>query len=302
MAKTDVDLNPLYRDQKQIFIYILNVFSIFYSYLSQKCKDKEKTEAYLTSSTSFVNQAEKISIYDPMTMICKGFLFFAQGDYDNSEIYFSNITDNDKHPNLSKYITILAKIGKAFNSYNKGNYSKAVEHIVSLIREYDYVNENMLESLGICYYNTGKIKKSREIFEKVLELNPGNIKVLTYLHIVDLESSNLDEERLVKALEILTSTYIKGENENFHLLLVRLGNLLLAAGRVKEAEEVYLQLNTLLDNGEMRTSKTESNNQNKDKYRRDNDDVKSNILCMNAKIHHYKVKQENNFRKTIQKH
>ena len=99
MAKADVETNPLYRDQKQNFIYILNIFSFFYNHLSQKSLTKEDTDEYSTLSTAYVNLAEKISMYDSMTMICKGFLFFAQGDYDNSEMYFSNISENDKNVN-----------------------------------------------------------------------------------------------------------------------------------------------------------------------------------------------------------
>ena len=182
MTSIEVDTNPFYREQKQLFIYILNIFSFFYSHLSQKSSQKEKIDEFSTLSTTCVNKAEKISMYDPMTMICKGFLFFAQGDYDNSDMYFSNISESDHiNSNTNKNIIILAKLGRALNSYNKNNYSKAIEYYHCLIRDFDYINENILESLGVCYYNLGNLKKANEVFMKVLEFNNKNFKVFNYM-------------------------------------------------------------------------------------------------------------------------
>jgi tetratricopeptide (TPR) repeat protein len=277
-------MNIYYRDQKQIFIYILNIFSFYYNYLAQKCNDKDKCDSYTTLSTSYVNQAEKISMYDPMTMICKGFLYFNQGDYDNSEIYFSNIAD-DKSTNLNKHIIILAKIGRALNCYNKANYSKAAEIFISLIKDYDFINENILESLAICYYNLGKLKKAKDIFIKILAINPDNYKTLTYLAILDLSEITKNPNNLTRIFENLKNAYILDEDSEFHFLLISMTNIFLMCGKITEAEELCSKLNKLLEYGEMKATKKQS----KDKYRKDFDDIKSAIYCINAKIKHSKV-------------
>jgi tetratricopeptide (TPR) repeat protein len=285
MAKTDVDLNPFYRDQKQIFIYILNIFSFYYSYLAQKCKDKEKCDNYTTMSTSFVNQAENISMYDPMTVICKGFLFFVQGDYDNSETYFANI-DDDKHSNLNKYILILAKLGRALNLFNKSNYSKAADNFISLIRDFDFINENILESLAICYYNLGKVNKAKNIFKKIFIINENNFKSITYLAIIDLTDITKNPVCLDSMFIKLKQAYIMDGDSEFHFLLITIANLFLACGKINEAEEICSKLNTFLEYGEMKSSRK----QGKEKHRKDFDDIKSAIYCVNAKIHHIRVK------------
>jgi tetratricopeptide (TPR) repeat protein len=288
LSKTDVDLNPFYRDQKQIFIYILNIFSFFYSLISQQSKDKVKSDNFSTLSTTFVNQAEKISMYDPMTMICKGFLFFAQGDYDNSEMYFSNISDNDKNTNLNKNLVILAKIGRGLNSYNKGNYNKALVYFVSLIRDHDYFNENVFECLALCYYNSGKVKKAKEIFEKVLEMNPNNYRVQTYISILSLVSMEFNIEEYQKSFQKIKDAFVNDENSDFHLLLIQLANIFLLSGKVNSAEEIFNKLNNLLEYGEMRGNINKEIRGKNEKYRRDLDEIKSSIYCINAKIMHLK--------------
>ncbi len=284
IAKTDVDLNPFYRDQKQLFIYILNIFSFYYSYLAQKCKDKDKCDNFTTMSTSFVNQAENISMYDPMTVICKGFLFFVQGDYDNSETYFANI-DDEKHSNLNKHILILAKLGRALNLFNKSNYSKAAENFISLIKDYDFINENILESLAICYYNMGMVSKARSIFMKILNINENNFKAITYLAVIDLSEITKNPECLDNMFSKLRQAFLMDNESEFHFLLITIANLFLTCEKISEAEEICLKLNTFLEYGEMKNSRK----QGKEKNRKDFDDIKSAIYCINAKIHHIKV-------------
>ena len=189
MLNIEVDLNPYYKDQKQIFIYILNTFSIIYNYLSEKTNEATSYEELNNNSTRFINKAENIIMYDHLTMICKGFLLFCKGDYNNSETYFLSISENDKN-NVHPNIVILANIGKALTHFNKGNYSSAINCFTILIKDHNYINENILEciifyksGLGICFFNSRKMKKAKEIFMKTLELvrinlSPRILKIL----------------------------------------------------------------------------------------------------------------------------
>jgi tetratricopeptide (TPR) repeat protein len=223
-------------------------------------------------------------------MICKGFLFFIQGDYDNSEMYFNNISESEKNTNLNKNIIILSKIGRALNSYNKANYNKAIENFASLIKEYDYVNENVLESLGICYYNINKINKARKIFLKIIELNPNNPKVNTYLYVINIENEKFDNIKLEKGFELLANAYLIEGGDDFHFLLLKLGNYFLATKKIKEAEEIAQKLLNLLEKGEMKSIRIDNSSRpHKEKYRKDIEEIRSHILCFNAKINHLKV-------------
>ena len=285
LAKTDIDNNPFYRDQKQTFKYILNVFAFYFINLAQKSKDKEKYEEI---STSFFNQAEKISMFDPMTMVCKGFIYFAQGNYSQAETYFSNISENDKNSNFNKTIIILAKIGKGLNFYNKGNYEKAIEHFISLIKDYDYFPENVLECLGICYYNLNKIKKAFDIFKKTLDLNPNNYKVQVYMAIIKLNFYQYDVDSFNTAFKMIKKAYLERTELEFDYIFIIFADILLVCDKIQEAEEIVNSLNKIIDYGDLKTSSREIF-LNNDKTHRDTEEIKSEIYRLNANIHHYKV-------------
>ena len=295
LTKTNVEQNPFYKDQKQLFIYILNILAFFYSYISEKTKDTEQYETYSTLSTSLVNQAEKIISSDLMTIVCKGFLYFTQGDYDNSDMMFSSVSDYSGH--LPKHIVILAKLGLALNAYNQSNYIKAINFFVCLIKDYDYGDINIYECLGICYFCSGKLQKAKEIFEAVLEHDTSgnnNYKVKTYLAIIalnDVESKDFDIhfKKLIEAYE---------ENEyndcSIPALLISLCNMLLIAGKYTQTEELCKKLNAQLELGEI---KYNNNNNNFNNYnnvnssgvgkgknmRKDFSEIKSAIYTINAK-------------------
>ncbi len=248
LAKIDIDNNPYYRDQKENFKYILNVFAFYFINLAQKSKDKEKYEEI---STSFFNQAEKLEMFDKMTMVCKGFIYFAQGNYSQAEFYFSNISDTDK--SINKRIIILAKIGKGLNFFNKANYEKAAEQFIGLIKDYDYIQENVLECLGICYYNMNKISKALKILKKTLDFNPNNYKVLVYLAIIQLKDFNFDSQSFDKSFDLIKKAY-KEKNENeFDYIFIIFADLLLICGKINHAEEIVHTLNKIMEYGDMKT-------------------------------------------------
>jgi len=284
LARIDIENNPYYRDQKETFKYILNVFAFYFINLAQKTKEREKYEEI---STSFFNQAEKLEMFDKMTMVCKGFIYFAQGNYSQAEFYFSNISESDK--SINKRIIILAKIGKGLNFFNKGTYEKAAEQFSGLIRDYDYIQENVLESLGICYYYMGKLGKAVKIFRKTLDLNSSNYKVLVYLAIIQLKDFNFDATLFDKAFEMVKKAYLEKSESEFDYIFILFANLLLVSGKIKEAEEIVASLNRIIENGDMKTNAREIIMSVDSKYVREIEEIKSEVYCLNANIYHYKV-------------
>lgn len=284
LSRIDIDNNPYYRDQKETFKYILNVFAFYFINLAQKAKEKEKYEEI---STAFFNQAEKLEMFDKMTMVCKGFIYFAQGNHSQAEFYFSNISESDK--SINKRIIILAKIGKGLNFFNKSSYEKAAEQFSGLIRDYDYFHENVLESLGICYYNLAKQSKAVKIFRKTLDLNPSNYKVLVYLAIIQLKDFNFDTAQFDKAFELVKKAYSEKTESEFDYVFIVFADLLLVSGKIKEAEEIVATLNKIIEFGDMKTTAREINLGVDSKYVREVEEIKSEVYCLNANIHHYKV-------------
>ena len=283
LSKADVEQNPFYKDQKIFYIHILSILSFFYSFISQKSKDKTNYSNYSSSSTSLSNHSEKV-IFAPINLICKGFLYFTQGDYDSSDTYFSNIST---YTSLPKNIVILAKLGRALNAYNQNNFNKSIEFLTSLINDYNYINENVLESIGICYYNGKNLEKAKEIFEKIVEYYPNNYKVKTYLAVLKLGNiENQNEKEFNDNFNQLINAYKLNNysDVSIPILLINLCNLLLLSGKYDEAGILCKKLNDQLDYGEIKFNENNDNNSKKKKnYRRDYNEIRSAIYTINAK-------------------
>ena len=115
--------------------------------MAEKSKEKDKFEEFSHLSTKCLNSAENyIPAYDQLKNLCTGFILFSKEDYNVSESYFSNILENkDKNNANNQYIYNLAKFIKAITSYNNNNYKQSIQILTELIRENNFINENVLE-------------------------------------------------------------------------------------------------------------------------------------------------------------
>ena len=286
LSKIDVEQNPFYRGQKIVFINIINIISLFYSFIAYRSKDKESFESYSKLSTSLSNKADSLQSYHPTTIIITAFFLFIQGDYQNSERNFSSFSEHSSEKNTN--IVILSKLGRALIAYNQGRYEKAIEFFASLIKEYNYVNENILESLGICYYKANKVQKAKEIFEATLSQYPNNYKVKSYLAIIKLSflSDNKNSSFNTAFEELITAYKMNNFNDNtIPALLVNLCNIFLVSGKLKEAGILCQKLNNQLEYGEIKfnsESKMETSVKNNKSIRGYNE-IRSAIFVINAK-------------------
>ena len=290
VSKIDVEQNPFYKDQKNLFIHMLNIISLFYSFIAYRSKDKENFESYSKLSTSLSNKADSLQNYHPTTIIITAFFSFIKGDYDNSERYFSYYSDNNKDTNKKAAptnIIILSKLGRALIAYNQSKYDKAINFFVSLIKEYNYINENILESLGICYYKINNIQKAKDIFEATLSQYPNNYKIKTYLALIKLSYLSDEDNNFNEAYKELMMAYkMNNFNDNtIPALLVNLCNIFLISGKFEEAGKLCEKLNNQLEYGEIKfnkESKNENISQNNSNIKGYNE-LKSAIFVINAK-------------------
>ena len=291
LSKIEVEQNPFYKEQKIQFIHIINIISLFYSFIAYRSKDKDNFETYSKLSTQLSNKADNLQNFHPTTIIITAFFSFIKGDYENSERYFSYYSDNgiDLNKKVPTNLVILSKLGRALIAYNQSKYDKAIEFFASLIKEYNYVNENILESLGICYYKGNKIQKAKDIFEATLTQYPNNYKIKTYLALIKL--SYLSDEENNNFNEAFNELMLAYKMNNFNdntipALLVNLCNIFLISGKFEEAGILCEKLNNQLEYGEVKFNKdsklsenTSQNNSNIKGY----NELKSAIFVINAK-------------------
>ena len=292
LSNIDVEQNPFYKDQKNLFIHIINIISLYYSFIAYRSKDKEDFELYSKLSTSLSNKADSLQLQHPTTIIITAFFSFIQGDYVNSERYFSNYSEHhnvDMKKKIPTNLAILSKLGRALIAYNQSKYEKAIEFFASLIREYNYVNENILESLGICYYKGNKIDKAKEIFEATLTQYPNNYKIKTYLALIKLSYLSDDENNNFNQAfeELMVSYKMNSYNDNtIPALLVNLCNVFLISGKFEEAGILCEKLNNQMEYGEIKFNKesklSENSSQSSNNIKGYNE-IKSAIFVINAK-------------------
>lgn len=276
------------------FIQILNILTLFYTFLSQKSIEKTEFEEYNLISTHLINTSEQIELTNSLTLIAKGYLLFSKGDYDNSEMTFSNAYDKEVMSRNTN-ILILCKLGQALNNFVKGNFSEALTNFTMLIEKYDYINDNILECTGITLYNLGKETKAFQIFKKMLEMNGKNYKALCYLSIIEMNKSHLSQDALKQSLDMLSSSFnMLIESGDYshcnscHLILLHIINFLILNNRISEAEILRNRLQLVLEEGIFKHCYESNINIKANNVKVDSDKLKSILFTINGKISHYK--------------
>ena len=69
LTEIDIERNPFYKNQKMLYINIINIISLFYSFIAYRSKDKASFESYSKLSTSLSNKADDLHLYHPTTII-----------------------------------------------------------------------------------------------------------------------------------------------------------------------------------------------------------------------------------------
>ena len=109
-----------------------------------------------------------------------------------------------------------AKIDKAVELYNKGEYDKAID-IFSSVSETETPSAELYNNIGLCYFKNGNIEKAEDNFLKAIEINPKLPQV--YLNLADIYYKQRDFEN---GLELLSQgVYELPDNMVLRHLLAR---------------------------------------------------------------------------------
>ena len=281
--------NMMINKQKIGFIRVLNILTLFYTFLGQKTLTKEEYDEMNIFSTQLINSSEKIDFTNSLTLIAKGYLLFTKGEYDASELTFHNAYEKEMSEKNSN-IMILAVIGLALNSIIKCRFNDGVAHLTTLIKQFNFINESILETIGICYYNSGKEEKSFLIFKKTLSLNNRNYNALCYLSIMELNKASSNKlafeqasDMLISSFELLIESIEINYSSSCHLILSNIISFLLMKNNFNLAEELKNRLSIILDQSIFKYS---NDGKNKVNTRKDADKLKSIVFTINGKIAH----------------
>lgn len=298
-------------------IQVLDIISLLFSFMSQKTIEKSDYDNYLISSTKLINSSEKIDLTNSLTLIAKGFLFYAKGEYNNSEMTFKSAFDKEL-ANKNTNIMVLSTLGLGLNSFVKAKYSDACEYFIKLIKVYSYITESTLECLGICYYNLGKETKSFKMFKKVLEINNKNYKAFCYLAIMEMNKAIYSVSAFEKSSNMFLNSFemlLKSNDiyycNSFHLILNSIINYFIYVDNNKAINSIKNRLSVILESNIFKNSVIENKSNKTVNFNnvvfsnnlKDIDKLKSMVYCIFGKTLHYNCQHVEaiiNYNKSIQ--
>ncbi len=132
-----------------------------------------------------------------------------------------------------KSAKILYLLEEATKAFKKKDYAGAIRGYLEVLK-LDPGNKKALLNLGVLYFQIGRVKDARRLFEKLLKIQPDNVDALNNLAVIALE-----EERYKDALSLLDRC-LKVDPVNRTALL----NKALCFKRLGDAEEALEILHT----------------------------------------------------------
>ncbi|XP_050216699.1 protein CTR9 homolog [Mercurialis annua] len=177
------DIDEYYADVKYERIAILNALGAYYSYLGKiETKQREKEE-YFIQATGYYNKASRIDMHEPSTWVGKGQLLLAKGEIQQAYNTFKIVLDEDNE-------NVSALLGQACVEYNRGHYSESLKTYKRAVQVFPECPGAVRLGIGHCYYKLGNVKKARQAFERVFQLDPENVEALVSLAILDLQKND----------------------------------------------------------------------------------------------------------------
>ncbi len=118
----------------------------------------------LSNARKALEQALKINSKSANAHYLMGFLYSVERKWDPSIEELKKA--DDLFPNHPEILRCLG--WSCYNNSRKSQGIAILERSINL----NPLDQNILCDLGVCYLNAGEIKKAKEIFEKVLQIDP----------------------------------------------------------------------------------------------------------------------------------
>ncbi|CAN6472201.1 unnamed protein product [Victoria cruziana] len=176
------EIDEYYADVRYERIAILNALGAYYSYLGKiESKQREKDD-HFSLATQYYNKASRIDMHEPSTWVGKGQLLLAKGDLDLAFSAFKIVLDGQPD-------NVPALLGQACILYKRERFSESLELYKRALQAYPNCPGAVRLGIGYCRYNMGQFDKARQAFQRVLQLDPGNVDALVALGIMDLQTN-----------------------------------------------------------------------------------------------------------------
>jgi len=109
-------------------------------------------------------------------------IFLNRHDFENAVLVLEEILHTN--PTKDRTVEILNTLGKIY--FNQGKIDKVIKKCKEII-EVDPTNIPAYENLGTMYYRKGNLKEAKEVFNKLLQLQPDNPKARQMLKAISFQ-------------------------------------------------------------------------------------------------------------------
>ena len=192
------EIDEYYSDVKYDRIAVLNALGAYYTNLGRvEGKQREKDEHFIRA-TQYYNKASRIDQDEASTWVGKGQLLVAKGELEQAQEVFKIVLDGQRD-------NVAALLGQACVQFNCGRIQEALNLYKKALEVHPHCPASVRMGLGLCRLRLGEIKKARQAFDRVLELNGHNVEALVASGLVDLNAG--EEGRVRLGLEKMLSAF-----------------------------------------------------------------------------------------------
>ena len=171
---------------KQIKIRILTSYAAFFLKQAIQEPNPEQKEKYFQGVKSNLNKSDKIEINEKASFVLKGYFFFYQSEFQQSNNYFDNAKETD--PN---YVPCI--FGRACIEYAKKNYQEALKLYKNALRLNPNGAPEMRLGLGYCYYQLDNIELALKAFESVIVRDKHNVQAIIAIAVICRKLERYDQ-------------------------------------------------------------------------------------------------------------
>ncbi|KAL2624333.1 hypothetical protein R1flu_008578 [Riccia fluitans] len=192
------EIDEYYSEVKYDRIAILNALGAYYTNLGKVEQKQRERESNFISATQFYNRASRIDQDEPTTWVGKGQLLLAKGELDQSYELFKIVLEGQPD-------NVTAILGQACVQFNRSRYQDALNLYKKAMQIHPRCPASVRLGLGLCRYRLGQVKKARQAFERVLQLDPENVEALVALGVMNINTNEPDGVR--EGLENMKAAY-----------------------------------------------------------------------------------------------
>eukprot|EP00053_Salpingoeca_punica_P012866 m.115644 g.115644 ORF g.115644 m.115644 type:complete len:1126 (+) comp16057_c0_seq1:214-3591(+) len=222
-------------EHKNSLMRIYTYLAAYNMQVATQTRDKGSRKDLFAKATQLYNLSDRINVYDPKSLVGKGFLDVLNKGNQN----FTRALRNFSYVLASDAGNIQALLGKACVEFNQGKFQEALDSYRAVLRINPECPPSVRVGIGMCLAKLKRFRKAQQAFERVLDLDPRNQHALIALAIFQLnDDSDNKNEAVKRGIHMLSQAHESDPTNS--LVLTHLANHFFFRQKYDVAENLSL--------------------------------------------------------------